>query len=108
MTNVTKITIHVDDDTVKNINVADDGLVVRNGRCTKFKKVDECSVKELIGVNNGITEITITLSDGTKKSIKVSVDGLVLIRNGRATKFKQVGECSVKELLANAKENGRS
>ena len=53
--------------------------------------------------NTTVTEIAITLSDGTTKSIKVSADGLVLILNGRAKKFKDVTECSVRELLTNAK-----
>lgn len=62
-------------------------------------------------MNAIITNITITLSNGTTKTIKVTDDGMVLVRNGRATKFKQASECSVKELLINAKgeeENGRS
>jgi hypothetical protein len=60
-------------------------------------------------MNANITEVKITLADGSTKTIKVTDDGLVLIRNGRCSKFKQASECSVKELLINAKgeeENG--
>ena len=54
-----------------------------------------------------ITKITI-MSNGNTKTIKID-DGLVLVRNGRATKFKAIEECSVKELLINADgKNGRS
>jgi len=59
-----------------------------------------------------ITKITITMMDGTTKTINVNDDGTILVRNGRCAKFKKLDECSVKELLINAKgeeeENGRS
>ena len=53
---VTEITIRMDD-TVKNINVADDGtVIILNGRCAKFKDVTECSVRELLTNAKGETE----------------------------------------------------
>ena len=52
-------------------------------------------------MTNTITEITIRMEDGTTKTIDTN-DGMVLIL-GRCTKTKDATECSVKELIDNAK-----
>jgi hypothetical protein len=44
------------DGTTKTIDINDGVVLVRNGRSVKFKKIDECSVKDLInakGEENG-------------------------------------------------------
>lgn len=55
MTNITNITLTMNDGTVKNINVTDDTVLVL-GRCAKIKMVEDCSVKELL--TNAKGEIT--------------------------------------------------